>query len=78
MGSNALKATILDRGHAKEASRGVESHFAAQGTARQRIRQRGGSGGAADPAAGGAAAGAPCVARFCFFTSIRTLIAKRY
>ena len=40
MGSNALKATILDRGHAKEASRGVESHFAAQGTARQRIRQR--------------------------------------
>ena len=55
MGSNALKATILDRGHAKEASRGVESHFAAQGTIRQRIRQRGGSGGAADPAAGGAA-----------------------
>ena len=41
MGSNALKATILDRGHAKEASRGVESHFAAQGTIRQRIRQRG-------------------------------------
>ena len=39
MGSNALKATILDRGHAKEASRGVESHFAAQGTVRQRIRQ---------------------------------------
>ena len=39
MGSNALKATILDRGHAKEASRGVESHFAAQGTIRQRIRQ---------------------------------------
>ena len=30
MGSNALKATILDRGHAKEASRGAESHFAAQ------------------------------------------------
>ena len=32
MGSNALKATILDRGHSKELSRGVESHFAAQGT----------------------------------------------
>ena len=41
MGSNALKATILDRGHAKEASRGVESHFAAQGTARQPRRQPG-------------------------------------
>ena len=69
MGSNALKATILDRGHSKEASRGVESHFAAQGTARQ-IRQR-------HPAAGGAAdtadAAPPCVARFCLFTTIRTL-----
>ena len=32
MGSNALKPTILDRGHSKEASREVESHFAAQGT----------------------------------------------
>ena len=32
MGSNAFKAKILDRGQSKEASRGVESHFAAQGT----------------------------------------------
>ena len=29
-----IKATILDRGHSKQLSRGVESHFAAQGTIR--------------------------------------------
>ena len=42
MGSNALKATILDRGHAKEASKGVEAillHKAQRGRSGSGIRQ---------------------------------------
>ena len=35
MGSDALKATILDRGHSTEASRGVEHQFAAPRSSRK-------------------------------------------
>ena len=49
MGSDALKATILDRGHSTEASRGVERHFAAQGTGRRQPE--------AEPEAAGGRAG---------------------
>ena len=50
MGSDALKATILDRGHSTEASRGVEGQFAAAGSSR---KQPEAAGGRADPAAPG-------------------------
>ena len=67
MDSDALKATIRDRGHSTEASRGVEGQFAAARTGRKQAGSRPEAGRKQADGRPEAEAEAPCVATFCLF-----------